>query len=108
MRTFLRRPRPTWRRGTRPLDHSTTTPAAFQSPSTTTTSYGLPAPALFIDNEFVAAEGGATLPVHSPRDGAAFASIANGSVADVDRAVSWNGVPLCELVSCEPAESADS
>ena len=42
---------------------------------------------LFIDNEYVKAEGGATLPVYAPRDGQEFTSIANASVGDVDAAI---------------------
>jgi len=42
---------------------------------------------LFIDNEYVDAEGGATLDVVSPIDGQAFTTIAHASAADVDRAV---------------------
>ena len=42
---------------------------------------------LFIDNDYVKAEGGATLPVYAPRDGQEFTSIANASVGDVDAAI---------------------
>ena len=42
---------------------------------------------LFIDNQYVAAEGGASLDVHAPRDGSVFTTIANASKADVDAAV---------------------
>eukprot|EP00418_Pyrodinium_bahamense_P046111 CAMPEP_0179200840 /NCGR_PEP_ID=MMETSP0796-20121207/99954_1 /TAXON_ID=73915 /ORGANISM="Pyrodinium bahamense, Strain pbaha01" /LENGTH=499 /DNA_ID=CAMNT_0020905397 /DNA_START=45 /DNA_END=1542 /DNA_ORIENTATION=- len=42
---------------------------------------------LFIDNEYVEAEGGATLSVVSPIDGEQFATIAHASASDVDRAV---------------------
>lgn len=42
---------------------------------------------LFLDNAYVDAEGGATLPVVSPSDGQAFAKIAHASTGDVDRAV---------------------
>jgi len=44
-------------------------------------------PRHFIDNVFVPAQGGLTLPVVDPSDGAPFASIARGSAADVDAAV---------------------
>ena len=55
---------------------STSTEAALQR---------FPGAKLFIDNEFVDAEGGARLAVHTPRDGTIFAEIANASNADVDR-----------------------
>eukprot|EP00937_MAST-01D_sp_MAST-1D-sp2_P004444 g4444.t1 len=42
---------------------------------------------LFIDNEYVDAEGGATLPVVAPATGAELTTIAHASAADVDRAV---------------------
>lgn len=42
---------------------------------------------LFIDNEYVDADGEATLEVVSPADGRPFARIAHASAADVDRAV---------------------
>ena len=42
------------------------------------------------------------------RDDAAARDWLRAHGADVDRAVSWNGVPLCELISCEPAGSAGS
>eukprot|EP00035_Acanthoeca_spectabilis_P029783 m.6399 g.6399 ORF g.6399 m.6399 type:complete len:538 (+) comp3830_c0_seq1:2-1615(+) len=42
---------------------------------------------LFLDNEYVEAEGGKRLEVLSPADGTPFAAIADAAVADVDRAV---------------------
>ncbi len=42
---------------------------------------------LWIDGRYCAAEGGATVPVMSPRDGEQLAVIANASAGDVDRAV---------------------
>ena len=50
-------------------------------------SWPFPTARLFIDGDFVAAEDNATLPVHSPRDGAIITHIANASARDVDRAV---------------------
>ena len=41
----------------------------------------------FIDNRFVAAADGATLPMTDPPDGTAFASIARGGAADIAAAV---------------------
>jgi aldehyde dehydrogenase (NAD+) len=41
----------------------------------------------FIDNRFVDASDGATLPMIDPSDGAPYAAIARGNAADVDRAV---------------------
>jgi aldehyde dehydrogenase (NAD+) len=42
----------------------------------------------FVDNRFVAASDGATLPMIDPSDGSVYAAIARGSATDVDRAVS--------------------
>ena len=42
---------------------------------------------IFIDNEYVSADTGQTLPVHSPHNNQQFAAIANASESDVDRAV---------------------
>jgi len=47
----------------------------------------IPAPKLFIDGAFVNPESGTRLPVLSPRDGQAFAELANASAADLNRAV---------------------
>ena len=47
---------------------------------------GLPA-AHFVDNRFVAASDGATLPMIDPSDGNVYAAIARGSAADVEHAV---------------------
>ena len=47
----------------------------------------IPAPKLFIDGAFVNPESSTRLPVLSPRDGQAFAELANASAADVNRAV---------------------
>ena len=43
--------------------------------------------ALFIDNELVAPASGESLPVIDPSEGRAFAQIARGAAADIDRAV---------------------
>jgi len=62
-----------------------------RSASTTSnnlSSYSPPEAKLFIENQFVAAEGNDELAVYAPHDGTQFASIANASAADVDRAVS--------------------
>jgi len=63
---------------------------------------------LFIDNVYVPAEGGATLDVLSPADGAPLTTIAHASAADVDRAVrsaracfdesGWPSTPVEERV----------
>ena len=42
---------------------------------------------LFINNEYLDAEAGASVPVFSPRDGTQLTTIANASAADVNRAV---------------------
>ena len=50
-------------------------------------SVKIPAPKLFIDGAFVDPESSVRLPVISPRDGQAFAELANASAGDVNRAV---------------------
>ncbi len=54
----------------------------------------LPAPRLFIDGAFIAAEAGETIDVVDPSTGEAFAALARGRAADVDRAVAAAGKAL--------------
>jgi phenylacetaldehyde dehydrogenase len=85
------------------------------------------APALFIDGQWVESQGGGTIAVYDPSNGKQIATIADASVADVDRAVAaarrafddgrWSGLPpyqrerlinrLADLIEAHTPELAE-
>lgn len=69
---------------------------------------------LLINNEWRAARGGATLPVHNPADGSAIGTVAKASTADLDDALAaaakgfevWKNTPAVERAKVMRAAAA--